>query len=151
MKNRKILIVGSGIAGPTLAYWLNRYGFEPTVVERAPELRRGGYVVDFWGVGYDVAERMGLLPALKALRVPVDAVKFVDHSGRRSGGFGMQAFQWTLGDRYQEIRGLVRAEDEIRHLRAQSRNAPVGVPLVAELAVGRMLRDAMTLPSYELH
>lgn len=103
MRNRKILIVGSGIAGPTLAYWLKRHGFEPTLVERAPALRRGGYVVDFWGIGYDVAEKMGLLPSLEELRLPVDTVKLVNRRGKRSGGFGMKALQSTLGDRYLSI------------------------------------------------
>lgn len=62
----QVLIVGAGIAGPTLAYWLLRTGHEPTIVERAPELRTGGYVVDFWGAGFEVAERMGLGPRLHA-------------------------------------------------------------------------------------
>jgi 2-polyprenyl-6-methoxyphenol hydroxylase-like FAD-dependent oxidoreductase len=60
----KVLIVGAGIAGPTLAYWLLRAGHTPTLVERAPELRAGGYVIDFWGAGFDVAERMGIAPEL---------------------------------------------------------------------------------------
>ena len=61
----RVLIVGAGIAGPTLAFWLLRAGHEPTLVERAPELRRGGYLVDFWGAGFDVAERMGIVPELR--------------------------------------------------------------------------------------
>ncbi len=60
MPVRTALISGAGIAGPTLAYWLIRAGVTPTVVEREPTLRTGGYVIDFWGLGYDVAERMGL-------------------------------------------------------------------------------------------
>ena len=44
----KILFVGAGIAGPTLAYWLKRIGHGPAIVESAPGLRRGGYAVDFW-------------------------------------------------------------------------------------------------------
>ena len=56
-----VLISGAGIAGPTLAFWLRAAGFEPTLVERAPDLRTGGYVIDFWGLGYDIAERMGLM------------------------------------------------------------------------------------------
>ena len=63
----KIAINGAGVAGPALAYWLHRNGHEPTLIERAPTLRAGGYVIDFWGLGYTVAERMGLLPeVLKA-------------------------------------------------------------------------------------
>ena len=55
----RILISGAGIAGPTLAYWLARYGLKPTVVETAPRLRTGGYVIDFWGAGFEIADRMG--------------------------------------------------------------------------------------------
>ncbi len=40
-----VLISGAGIAGPTLAFWLRKYGFAPTLVESAPALRTGGYVV----------------------------------------------------------------------------------------------------------
>jgi len=45
-KNTTILISGASIAGPTLAYWLKRYGFTPTVIERAPHLRAGGNPID---------------------------------------------------------------------------------------------------------
>ena len=61
----KVLIVGAGIAGPTLAFWLNKSGHEVTIVEHAPELRSGGYLIDFWGAGFDVAERMGIVPELR--------------------------------------------------------------------------------------
>ena len=33
-----VLISGAGIAGPTLAFWLEKYGFAPTLVESAPAL-----------------------------------------------------------------------------------------------------------------
>ncbi len=103
MKNRKVLIVGTGIAGTTLAYWLNRYGFEPTLVERAEQLRTGGYVIDFWGVGYDVAERMGLLPALNEVALPFDGLKIVDARGKRKSGLGRRAIRSMLGRRYLSI------------------------------------------------
>ena len=45
------LISGVGIAGATLAFWLHKYGIEPTLVELAPALRSSGYVIDFWGLG----------------------------------------------------------------------------------------------------
>lgn len=60
----RIAISGAGIAGPTLAHWLLRAGHEPTLIERAPRFRTGGYVIDFWGVGYEVARRMGIEPAV---------------------------------------------------------------------------------------
>jgi hypothetical protein len=54
---REIAIIGAGIAGTTLAYWLRRSGNEPVLIEQAPRLRTAGYVIDFWGIGYDVAEK----------------------------------------------------------------------------------------------
>jgi 2-polyprenyl-6-methoxyphenol hydroxylase-like FAD-dependent oxidoreductase len=64
----KVLISGAGIAGTTLAHWLLRHGgFEVTLVESASALRSGGYVIDFWGTGYDIAGEMGPLPRLRAI------------------------------------------------------------------------------------
>lgn len=34
-RRRTVLISGASIAGPALAFWLNRYGFAVTVVEKA--------------------------------------------------------------------------------------------------------------------
>ena len=85
----KIAINGAGIAGPALAYWLLRHGHEPVLIERAPALRTGGYVIDFWGAGYDIAEKMGILPRLLDLGYQVGEVRFVDAGGRKAGGFAL--------------------------------------------------------------
>ena len=81
-KSRSALISGASIAGPTLAYWLDRYGFDVTVVERAPAVRSGGYPIDIRGTAIAVIERMRLLPQVKAAHIaevvlskPDDAVK----------------------------------------------------------------------------
>jgi uncharacterized protein with NAD-binding domain and iron-sulfur cluster len=47
----KVLISGAGPAGLTAAYWLKRYGYNPTIVERAPSLLVGGYKIDVRGGG----------------------------------------------------------------------------------------------------
>ncbi|HJP85889.1 MAG TPA: FAD-binding domain [Gemmatimonadaceae bacterium] len=103
MDNRNILISGAGIAGPTLAYWLLERGFTPTIVERAPALRTGGYVVDFWGVGYDVAERMKLLPALYEDGYLIDEVRLVDASGKRITGFDAGLVRKATGNRFVSV------------------------------------------------
>ena len=66
----RVLVVGAGIAGLTLALCLERNGHEVVVVERSPSLRSGGYMLDFFGSGYDDAERLGLLPKLEAIHYP---------------------------------------------------------------------------------
>lgn len=63
----KILISGASVAGPVLAYWLRRHGFTPTVVERAPALRKtGGHAVDLFRPAMQVVERMGVLGQVEA-------------------------------------------------------------------------------------
>ena len=54
------------------------------MVERAPELRRGGYLVDFWGAGFDVAERMGIVPELRRRGYVFTEARAVNRDGRRS-------------------------------------------------------------------
>jgi 2-polyprenyl-6-methoxyphenol hydroxylase-like FAD-dependent oxidoreductase len=81
MSSKRILISGGGIAGLTLAIELKRLGFEPLVIEREPGPRAEGYMMDFFGSGWDVAERMGLVENLRAVRYPIDTLEFVDASG----------------------------------------------------------------------
>ena len=97
------LISGVGIAGATLAFWLHKYGIEPTLVELAPALRTNGYLIDFWGLGYDIAEKMGLLPDIARLGYHTQELRIVDDSGRRLSGFGVQLFRELTGGRYVTI------------------------------------------------
>jgi 2-polyprenyl-6-methoxyphenol hydroxylase-like FAD-dependent oxidoreductase len=56
----RILVSGASIAGPVLAYWLSRYGYAVTVVERAPTLRKtGGHPVDLFRPAMEISEKMG--------------------------------------------------------------------------------------------
>ena len=69
----RILISGASIAGPVLAYWLNRHGFDVTVVERAPTLRKtGGHAVDLFRPAMEISENMGVLPRIEALATGTD-------------------------------------------------------------------------------
>lgn len=81
-KAGRVLISGAGIAGPTLAYWLHRHGFEPTVVERAPRPREGGYIFHFHGAnGIEVLRRMGAWDKVVAHRRVDRETLFVDNDG----------------------------------------------------------------------
>jgi 2-polyprenyl-6-methoxyphenol hydroxylase-like FAD-dependent oxidoreductase len=99
----RILISGAGIAGPALAYWLAHYGFEPTIVEKAPKLRSAGYIIDFWGVGFDIADRMGLLPEIRRKGYRAREVRVVDRTGKRIAGFPVEAFERIAKGRYISI------------------------------------------------
>ncbi|HEY3502058.1 MAG TPA: FAD-dependent monooxygenase [Actinocatenispora sp.] len=72
---------GGGVAGSTVAYWLRRHGFEPTVVERAPGLRQGGQAVDFRGAALTVLSRTGVLEQVKARDTGIGDCTIVDADG----------------------------------------------------------------------
>jgi 2-polyprenyl-6-methoxyphenol hydroxylase-like FAD-dependent oxidoreductase len=103
MRAKTVLISGAGIAGPTLAFWLRAAGFEPTIVERAPELRSGGYVIDFWGLGYDIAERMGLTREIDRVGYHIRELRIVNANSERIAGFGTNVFIELTGGRYVTI------------------------------------------------
>jgi 2-polyprenyl-6-methoxyphenol hydroxylase-like FAD-dependent oxidoreductase len=107
-----VLISGAGIAGPTLAYWLSVYGVKSTLVERAPRLRTGGYAIDFWGRGYDVAERMGIIPAIRRDGYEIKELRIVNERGRRIGGFNVDVFRAATDGRYVTI----PRTDLVRHV-----------------------------------
>jgi 2-polyprenyl-6-methoxyphenol hydroxylase-like FAD-dependent oxidoreductase len=103
MKIRTVLISGLGVAGPTLAYWLKAAGFEPTLVEHAPTLRGGGYVIDFWGLGYDIAELIGIRDELNQIGYHIREMRIVDQRGKRVAGFGTNVFLELTDGRYVTI------------------------------------------------
>lgn len=81
MTRTRVLISGASIAGPALAYWLNRYGYDTVVVERAAELRTGGQNVDVRGAGREVTRRMGLEDAVRAATTGEVGTRFVGPTG----------------------------------------------------------------------
>jgi 2-polyprenyl-6-methoxyphenol hydroxylase-like FAD-dependent oxidoreductase len=101
--NRNVLIIGAGIGGPTLAFWLRRYSFTPTLIEKAPAFRDGGYMLDVWGVGYDLIERMGLLEAAREKAYTIDRLCFVDGTGRRIAGLDGDVLHHAFGERFFSI------------------------------------------------
>ncbi|MFI6813903.1 FAD-dependent monooxygenase [Nonomuraea sp. NPDC050328] len=82
----KALVCGAGLAGLTLTWHLERAGWQVELVERAPAFRDGGYMIDFYGPGYEVAGRMGLHPRLEEVRYPVDELGYLDGAGRQTSG-----------------------------------------------------------------
>ncbi|WP_418957615.1 FAD-dependent monooxygenase [Streptomyces tritici] len=89
---KTVLISGASIAGPALAYWLHRYGFVPTVVERAPVLRTGGYKVDIRGTAIEVCRRMGVLDEIRARSTDMRGGSYVDDEGRTVGEMPAEIF-----------------------------------------------------------
>ncbi|MDX3226097.1 FAD-dependent monooxygenase [Streptomyces sp. ME19-01-6] len=81
-RRQSVLISGAGIGGPALAYWLDRYGYDVTVVEQATGPRPGGQAVDVRGPALEVAERMGVLDRIRGLSTDLRGMSVVDDEGR---------------------------------------------------------------------
>lgn len=77
----KILVIGAGIAGPAVCYWLRRFGFSPILIERSAKLRKGGHPVDVRGVAIDIVKRMGIYEKICTLRTQVELGRYVDAEG----------------------------------------------------------------------
>jgi 2-polyprenyl-6-methoxyphenol hydroxylase-like FAD-dependent oxidoreductase len=98
-----VLISGGGLAGMTLAYWLKKYGFTPVIIEESPGLRRDGYGLDFFGTGYDVAQRMGLIDWLAARKIPAKSVSYVDAGGRLIAKLDMSRMERVMYGHYMPL------------------------------------------------
>jgi 2-polyprenyl-6-methoxyphenol hydroxylase-like FAD-dependent oxidoreductase len=78
----RALISGAGIAGLALANRLHHHGWEVHVVERAPGPRAQGYMIDFFGPGFEAITAIGLEPRLRELASPVEEFSYIDDRGR---------------------------------------------------------------------
>ncbi|CAF1364559.1 unnamed protein product [Adineta ricciae] len=91
-KNYNILVVGGGIAGPALAFFLHRYGMKPVVVERASEIRLSGQWVDLENEGKEVAWRMGIESKVRQKIAEEQGIHIVDSTGRPQASFDAHSF-----------------------------------------------------------
>jgi len=96
----RILISGGGLAGLTLAYWLQQYGFSPVVIEQSNSLCRDGYGIDFFGSGYDVAERMGLIEQLQAQQIKAEYIGYVKQDGALVAKLDIALMRKIMDGRY---------------------------------------------------
>ncbi|HEX3408043.1 MAG TPA: FAD-dependent monooxygenase [Caulobacteraceae bacterium] len=150
-----VLVSGAGVAGLALAYWLLRAGRRPVLVETAPAPRTGGYMIDFWGPGFEVAERMGAAQRLRAIGCRIAELRLVDARGRPFVRLPLAAFERELGERYVSLlrsdlaaqllacvedRVDIRFDDEIVGLAETGRGVDVmfrrGAPQRFELVIG---------------
>ncbi|MFI9502983.1 FAD-dependent monooxygenase [Nocardia sp. NPDC052566] len=98
----RILISGASIAGPVLAYWLTRYGFSVTVVEKAAELRKtGGHAVDLFKPSMRISEQMGVLPRIQESATGTE--RLTVHTGRRTTTIELAKIFTAVSDHHVEV------------------------------------------------
>jgi 2-polyprenyl-6-methoxyphenol hydroxylase-like FAD-dependent oxidoreductase len=82
LSHLNVLISGASVAGPALALNLARYGARVTVVEKATDLRAGGFAVDFRGhVHHKVLTAMGIWDEIHARQTHMGRQTVVDADG----------------------------------------------------------------------
>ncbi|MFD3400189.1 FAD-dependent monooxygenase [Kribbella sp. NPDC058693] len=100
----RILISGASVAGPVLAYWLTKYGFDVTVVERAPVLRKtGGHAVDLFRPAVDISEQMGVLPRIEERATGTDRMTLYRDGVRRPVRVDLSKVFGGASDRHLEV------------------------------------------------
>ncbi|MET7291030.1 FAD-dependent monooxygenase [Streptomyces griseoloalbus] len=116
-----VLISGASIAGSAVAFWLHRYGFAVTVVEKAAGVRGGGYPIDVRGTAVEVARRMGILPRLRQAHIESRRLTFLNADGSEAaavhpqavgGGVEGRDVEVPRGDLTDILYGAVRDEVE---------------------------------------
>ncbi|OBH99137.1 FAD-dependent monooxygenase [Mycobacterium sp. E2733] len=100
----RVLVSGASIAGPVLAYWLTRRGFDVTVVERAPALRKtGGHAVDLFRPAMEISEDMGVLPQIEALATGTNRMTMHREGRSRPIEIDLTKIYAATSDRHVEI------------------------------------------------
>lgn len=100
----RILISGASIAGPVLAYWLTRYGYSVTVVERAPTLRKtGGHAVDLFRPALGISEKMGVLARIEERNTGTTRMTMSRHGVERPVSVDLTKIYRATSDRHVEI------------------------------------------------
>lgn len=104
MNGRRVLISGASVAGPIPANWLNRFGFQPTVVEQTEELRfgSGGHAVDLLGPALQIIQWMGALPQVQDPGMHTEIMSFI-RDGHRSVDVSVELSFEGVSERHIEI------------------------------------------------
>ncbi|MGV0780478.1 FAD-binding domain [Mycolicibacterium sp. XJ775] len=99
----RIAISGAGVAGAALAHWLHRTGHRPTLIEQAPAFRTGGYMIDFWGIGYRVTRKMGIESAIRVAGYDVESVRSLGPDGATRAELRVDVFRRMVGNDYTSL------------------------------------------------
>ncbi|BBX04766.1 hypothetical protein BST36_08410 [Mycolicibacterium moriokaense] len=99
----KVAISGAGVAGPAFAHWMLRAGHDVTLIESAPRFRTGGYVIDFWGLGYRIAQKMGIEKEIREAGYQVRELRSVNGKGDITARLGVEPIRQVTQGRYTSV------------------------------------------------
>ena len=75
-KQKTVLITGASFAGLSTAYWMNKSGYQVTIVEIAEGLKKGGTPVNILGDTIEIVKRMGLFEQIVANKLVMQSFEF---------------------------------------------------------------------------
>lgn len=104
-KNIKILVIGAGIAGPAVCYWLKRFGFSPVLIEKYASIRKGGQALDVRGIATHIAREMGIYDRICEMRTRIECGRFVDTAGKVIHEEQGEKFGFRQDDEVEILRG----------------------------------------------
>ncbi|PSK53767.1 Ubiquinone biosynthesis monooxygenase COQ6, mitochondrial [Elsinoe australis] len=88
MANGSALVIGGGIAGPVLAYWLAKGGFEVTIIERSPNLFKSGQGIDVEGPAREIVRRMNVEERIKERTTGEEGFALIDDDANEIASIG---------------------------------------------------------------
>ena len=94
-RSLRILVVGAGVGGISIARGLLRDGHDVTVFERRPNVQAGGGAVTIWSNGSTVLEQLGV--NMDGAGQPLSTVRVVTATGRRVSNVDLTAIVDRLG------------------------------------------------------
>lgn len=101
----KILVVGAGVAGLTVCYWLKKLGFLPTLIEKSSMIRVGGHALDIRGVAISVVKKMDIYNKIYDMRTRIEKGYYVDYNGNTLVEEAGDKFRFKQTDDVEIIRG----------------------------------------------
>jgi 2-polyprenyl-6-methoxyphenol hydroxylase-like FAD-dependent oxidoreductase len=102
----RILIVGGGIAGLTLATLLRNSGMELVLIEAESAWSYQGYGIALWPMGSRILDRAGLYEAFVRRAAPINRYRIVNRKGRVLRDYDLRRL---FGDR-EHLHMIVRRE-----------------------------------------
>lgn len=102
---KKILVIGAGIAGPAVCYWLQRFGFSPELIEKSACIRKGGQGVDIRGAAVDIVKKMGIYQQICKMRTQVEYGRQVNVMGKTLHEEEAEEFGYRKDEDVEILRG----------------------------------------------
>jgi 2-polyprenyl-6-methoxyphenol hydroxylase-like FAD-dependent oxidoreductase len=103
----KILVIGAGIAGPAVCYWLRRFGFSPVLIEKFANIRKEGQALDFRGVAIDIVKKMNIYEKMCTMHKQLEVGRYVDTEGNILHEESGERFSFRQGEDIEIARGDV--------------------------------------------